>query len=227
MASVTGVIRKTKQPYGGYLPTKMFSKIILEDGKAPKEIENINPSLVGLAVDYLTRFMIEKSADKAFYISTLGAENMRMEDVAINLKSKITGLDDESIVSACKLTGFDVCYRVSTDNYKPIENINPDKDTIENIRIMVTRALDFFAKYGPVIKSTINFDGGGYTLTVNYGDADFVTEDTLWDFKVSKNDINSSNTLQILMYYIMGIHSTQEFFKNITQLGFLIPDKTL
>ena len=50
---------------------------------------------------------------------------------------------------------------------------------------MVNRALDFFNKYGPVIKDGFKFIGG-YTETITTGDGDFLTEDTLWDFKVSK-----------------------------------------
>ena len=35
------------------------------------EQENIHPSLVGMAVDYLSRYMLERNAKKAFHISTI------------------------------------------------------------------------------------------------------------------------------------------------------------
>lgn len=43
---------------------------------------------------------------------------------------------------------------------------------------------------------------GGYSPIVTAGDGDYLTKDTLWDFKVSKKELNSKHTLQLLMYYI-------------------------
>ena len=141
MASVTQRISQIKQPYGGFLPMKCFKKENLNDGLTLNENENIHASLVGMAVDYLTRFALGSSVDKSFHISCLGAANIGMRSKATLLKSKITGLDDLSISSACKLAGFYVCYRSTKSAYKPIEDINPDEFTIENIRIMVNRSI--------------------------------------------------------------------------------------
>mgnify|MGYP004498912689 FL=1 len=41
----------------------------------------------------------------------------------------------------------------------------------------------------------------------------------MWDFKVSKSVPTSKHTLQLLMYWVMGQHSGQEVFKNISKLG--------
>ncbi len=222
MASVTQRINEIQQPYGGYLPMKLFAKEQIIDGVTLNETENIHPGLVGLAVDYLTRFMSGSTVDQAFHISTLGASLIFMADTATELKSQITGLDAKSITAACKLSGFDVCLRASPLRYKPVEEISPDKATIENIRTMVNRSLRFWEKHGPILCSEPTFEGG-YTNTVNAGDGDYVTRDTLWDFKVSKSAPNSKQTLQILMYYIMGLHSTHEYYKDIKQLGFYNP----
>lgn len=222
MATVTQRVSKIKQPYGGYLPLKYFSKERLEDGQKLNENENIPASLIGLAVDYLTRFLLGDSVDKAFHISCLGASNIGMLKKATMLKANITGLDDLSITSACKLAGFDVCYRASTTAYKPIEDINPDTATIENIRIMASRSMLFWERYGPVVCSEITFEGG-YTAMVNAGDGDYISNDTLWDFKVSKSSPTTKHSLQILMYYVMGLHSTHEYYKNISNLGFYNP----
>ena len=185
MASVTQRVKKIQQPYGGYLPIKLFTKEKFEDEMILNEVENISPALVGLAVDYLTRFMLGDSVEQAFHISTLGAKLIGMERDAYKLMCKVSGLDDNSIIAACKLSGFDVCYRSSMLVYKPVEEIYPDDGTIENIRIMVNRSLVFWKKYGPVLHSEMTFDGG-YSSTVNAGDGDYATEDTIWDFKVSK-----------------------------------------
>lgn len=222
MASVTQRIQSIQQPRGGYLPIKCFSKEVLDDGITLNAEENVHPSLIGIAVDYLTRFMSGNSVEQAFHISTLGAIQIGMQDKATTLKSKISGLDDDSIIVACKLAGFDVCYRSSINKYKPIEDIAPDIPTIENIRTMVKRSLSFWGKYGPVVHSEPTFEGG-YSSVVNTGDGDYVTKDTLWDFKVSKSAPTSKNTLQVLMYYVMGLHSVHDFFKDIVNLGFFNP----
>ncbi|MGL5439239.1 MAG: hypothetical protein ACRDA4_02485 [Filifactoraceae bacterium] len=47
---------------------------------------------------------------------------------------------------------------------------------------------------------------------------------TLWNFKGSKIKPTSKNTLQLLMYWIMGQHSEKPEFKTIKNLEFLIPD---
>lgn len=222
MATVTTRIREIKQPHGGYLPKNFFDKKILQDDEELYEEENIHPSLVGLAVDYLTRFRMGESRYEAFKISLMGAMVIKKESLAEHLLLHVNGLDDVSIISACKLVGFDVCYRSSKKSYKPVEGILPDKKTIMNIRILVNRCLKFWELYGPIEQSCPTFEGG-YTSIINAGDGDFVTKDTIWDLKVSKKDLDSKKTLQILIYYIMGQHSKHEYFKEIKTLGFFNP----
>ena len=48
---------------------------------------------------------------------------------------------------------------------------------------MVLRSLAFIENYGPIIKDGFTFEGG-YTDIVSSGDGDYLTENTLWDFKV-------------------------------------------
>ena len=131
-------------------------------------------------------------------------------------------MDKQSIICACKLCGYDVCYRSSPTKYRPVENIEPDQETINNIRIMVNRSLHFFEIYGPIVKNEITFEGG-YSALVTAGDGDYLTENTLWDFKVSKRPLTTKSTLQILMYYIMSQRSIHQELKKIEFLGFFNP----
>ena len=204
--SVTQRISKISQPRGGYLNPKELERIELSSNKVLFEEENIHPSLVGLAVDYLTRYMLNKNVRKAFSISLVGAKLGYLDDVAERFLTKIKGLDDQSIIYACKLSGFDVIFRAGIMGYKPVEDICPDEKTIHNIREMVTRSFTFFDNYGPITIDGFTFEGG-YTSTVSSGDGDFLTKDTLWDFKVSSKEPTNKNTLQLLMYYVMGVHS--------------------
>lgn len=134
--------------------------------------ENISASLIGLAVDYLTRYMLSKDLETSFSISLKGSLLVGEYDNPLGLLHKISGLDDVSIANACKLVGYDVCYRAGTRYFKPVCEISPDSDTIYNVREMVGRSLQFFDKYGPVVKEGFDFKGG-YTDVVTQGDGDF------------------------------------------------------
>ena len=70
---------------------------------------------------------------------------------------------------------------------KKATDTNPDSYTIQNIQTMVKRSVAFWDKYGPIVKDGFTFEPYGYTQTVNSGDGDFLTRDTIWDFKVSKS----------------------------------------
>lgn len=222
MASVTQRIKQIRQPEKGYLPTSFFQKSLLPTNTVLYDNENIHASLIGMAVDYLTRHMMGVRPREAFQISLLGAENAGLLSYAEQLCDHVYGLSDTSIICACKLCGFDVCYRSSLKQYKPVEDINPNQETICNIRTMVERTLSFFQMYGPIVSLSPTFEGG-YSLTVDSGDGDFVTNDTLWDLKVLKSGISSKHTLQLLMYYIMGRHSVYPQLHNLTNLGFFNP----
>lgn len=221
--SVTQRIKQVKQPRGGYIKPKELEVISLGEGAdALNPEENVHACLMGLAVDYLTRFMTGASAEDAFHISLLGAEKIDETKRAKKLLSGIKGLDDISITNAVKLSGFDVCVRAGIMGYKPVQDINPDVNTIENVRTMVNRALYFLDKYGPKVLDGFTFKGG-YTSTVATGDGDFITTDTLWDFKVSKAPVKKEHTLQLLMYWRMGLHSIHSEFQSIKYLGVYNP----
>lgn len=222
MYSVTKRISMIKQPKGGYINRKNFVTNVLEDDIKLHEVENIHPSLVGLVVDYMTRFSMGALKEDAFHISIQGAKVAQDDFTAYKLLSKIKGVDHESIVSACKLVGYDVCVRSGMQGYKSVEEINPNVETINNIAIMIKRSINFWKEYGPIIKEGITFEGG-YTSIISSGDGDYLTEDTLWDFKVSKREIEAKYTLQLLVYYIMGQHSVHKEFEKVKKLGIYNP----
>jgi len=184
-----------------------------------------------LAVDYLTRFNMGASPEEAFSISLEGASKAATSSipdavtVANDLLSGITGLDDTSIINACKLATFDVWLRnpAFANGSKRYTDTKPDSDTIENIRTMVKRSLRFWENHGPIVKDGFTFEPNGYSFLVSSGDGDYLAKDTLWDFKVSKKSPTSKHTLQLLMYWIMGQHSGNEIFKGISRIGIYNP----
>ena len=222
MVSVTQRIKQIKQPRGGYLPVKAFTVTTLDDGQLLNPEESIVASLVGTAVDYLSRFMDGTAVEEAFEISLLGARAMRMEAKSFGLLDDVKGLDDLSITKACQLAGFDSAFRAGPLFYRPVEGIVPDQATIANIRIMVERSLNFFKAFGPVTADGFTMEGA-YTATITTGDGDFLTKDTLWDFKVTTSKPNKDHTLQLLIYYLMGRRSIHPEFQTIEKLGIFNP----
>lgn len=222
MVSVTNRITQVKQPRGGYIKPKDFKFVELNDSKELFPDENTHSNIVGLAVDYLTRFTMGTSAKEAFQISILGSMLVHENDHAMALVDAVIGLDDNSIINACKLAGFDVARRAGVAAYRPVETILPDYETISNIRIMVERSASFLKEFGPIVKDGFTFEGG-YTQIVSSGDGDFLTQSTLWDFKVSKKEPTNKHALQLLMYYLMGSHSIHEEFQSVDKLGIFNP----
>lgn len=224
MCSVTQRISKIKQPSGGYVKPKEFEQTIMDGGGIEdlNQEENVSPGLIGIAVDYLARFMSGTSAEEAFKISREGAAKVQQLVLCDRLLSDISGLDDGSVCAAVKLSGFDSAFRAGVKAYRPVEDIEPNAQTIENIRTMVKRSLRFFEQYGPKVLDGLTFEGG-YTGYVAAGDGDFLTDDTLWDFKVSKQKLQNKYTLQLLMYWRMGLHSIHPEYRSVKYLGVYNP----
>jgi len=234
MPSVVNRIREVTQPRGGYINPKSLEVTKLPAPVALNASENVHASLVGLSVDYLTRYALGTPKEKAFAISLKGAVKLDWpfdhdaSDEAWELLNAVNLETREGIAAAVRLAGFDVVYRAGPTHFRPVEEIDPDEATTGNIKTMVDRSLTFFQQYGPITADGFTFrsaDGGpgGYTDIVDAGDGDFLTADTLWDFKVSTNPPKSPNTLQLLMYYLMGQRSGQDVFKSITHLGIYNP----
>lgn len=300
MASVTTVVKQTKQPQGGYLDpttmqvTKLNMNKKLNDKKLEdfgskfnalfqdmKQIRMNRSALIGLAVDYLQRMMIQcknvqiiDQRRQAFEISERGAvcfseyiedlEHLYNQQLGIDIMSdfyeyadNINELDDISIINACKIVYFDTWYRNMIEAIKEVKmlriceidpqslkvnqikqniqyyrrdmTIEPNAYTIENIRIMVERMLNFVDQYGPVIQYDFNFQPYGYTSKVTAGDGDILTKDTLWEIKtkqfnyskLQKYNTGINDTLQLLMYYIMGKHSGNEIYDGINKIGIM------
>lgn len=218
MFSVTQRIQNIKQPNNGYIPRDQFAEETIYDGVHILPIDSAVKTIQGLAVDYLTRMMIGCPKREAFDISLKGAEIVSESDNAEQLLYNIIGLDDMSIKNSCQLVRYDTAYRRGAQTYVESDNIVISENLILNIRHMVNRCCTFLDKNGPVVMNGFTFEGG-YNNIVSSGDGDFITSTTLWDLKVSENNINKNWTLQIAMYYIMGLHSIHSIFYKIKYLG--------
>lgn len=216
-----------KQPRGGYINPKQLNVREFTAGRELHDVkENVSAGISGMAVDYLTRFLSGTPVEKAFFVSFAGAKRLHQEDYAQALAKQIQGLDDTSITSACRLVNYDAVFRAGVgmpgSPYllpKP-ESIMPDRFTCDNIKTMTERSMAFFDEYGPIVVDGMTF-AGGYTETVSAGDGDFMTSGALWDFKTNKTKPTNKHTLQVLMYWLMGLHSFESsHYVDVEQLGF-------
>ncbi len=244
--TVTQVCRSFSQPRGGFIRLSEFEQIPFAGQTILNTSENISPGLVGMTVDYMTRFSMGFPLSKSFQTSIQGAYNISMEAFRLSAQfgKNIKGLDDISIINSCKLVSFDDAFRLSRigGDMPPLEAIDPDQETIDNIRILINRSIHFWNQYGPITEIGFTFESpeqkkkgsrdhssleafisGGYTLIVANGEGDYLTKDTLWDFKVSKTGPRTRDTLQLLMYWIMGRHSGQDVYKGIKRIGIFNP----
>ena len=223
MTTVTYVTRKFIQPYGGFLKVSEFEMAQFGDDIVLNDGETLHPSIIGMATQYLSEFMLGEKKEEVFKVSLQGAYNVGLHNPSVLYLENIQGLDDNSIINACRLSGYDVIYRMGRDFYRPVEDFMIDQNTIENIKTMVNRSVKFFNDNGPVIDSGMTFEGA-YTHKIRNGDGDILTADGLWDMKVSKNKITNKHTLQVLVYYLMGLRSSnRERFKQVERIGFFNP----
>lgn len=227
LCSVTEKANKIKSP-ARFLKPSTFEKIQLTGGGTETlfPTENVSPALIGLAVDYLTRYKTGSPLPTCFKIASLGAIEIGEDSLLTTLLNQIHGLDNQSIIAAIRASGFDCVYRAGAATYRPVENICPDEGTVENVRTMVNRSLTFFDEYGPKEMDGLNFPGG-YTGHIASGDGDFMTSDTLWDFKVSKKTLLGSHVLQLLIYWRLEVHSIYPEYQEILYLGVYNPRMNL
>lgn len=229
MPSVTQIVGAAHQPRKGYLPLSKFDEAEYIDGRSVVGNYNIHPSLVGLAVDYGTRLMLGTKPEEVFSVALAGASlvgsRKEADDILNNIKARFdraNGLEGQSIVDICKLSGFDSAFRAGAKAFRPVSEINPDEQTLSDIAVLIERTIEFFDKVGPVLDSGFTFEGA-YSDKVESGDADYLTGDTIWDLKVRKAVPNKNSTLQVLLYYLLSLRSGKEDLKDIKKVGIYNP----
>lgn len=225
---MSGVIRQSinvRQPLGGYLRIRDMDVTEINDITTLHNRQDQGASLkiIALAVDHLTHILLGFDKQDTFLVSMMGSKMVNEQDQALELLEKIDGLEDESIINTCKLVGYRALYRGGKYRFVPIEEIEPSEETIEDIRTMVTRSLKFFEESGPILKNHITFEGA-YTSRIRTGEVDFLTEDAIWDFKILKHPVRKEDTLQLLLYYLLGLQSHEkEKFEKLTKIGIYNP----
>lgn len=231
MYSVTGFIKQHKQPRGGYLPRKLFLETALtdEDELYPIEQESVPPTLMGLAVDYVSRLHMGLPTDQAFDISLQGARIVHELAKADGYIQTIQSMDLHAISlheaeAVFNLVRYDTAYRAGYFIYHQslMRNLIVTQKDVHNLQVMTNRTARFLTDYGPVTSTGATFEGG-YTSVVSTGDMDFIANGVLWDLKVSKNVPDKNQTMQLLCYYILGKESIHNVFQSVQSIGIFNP----
>lgn len=166
--------------------------------------ENVSLDLVALAVDSMVGVMSGKPTESVFRFPLFLARRIGAGAFAVETRhfiDDINGLDDGSIINAVKLSGFGGRFLADPESYRPLEEINPDEATIQNVRTMVERSLRFFDVYDT--KSPVS--------------------DTLWDFNVSTLRPNEAQTLRLLIVWRKFLHSPLTWWHDFKYLGIYNP----
>lgn len=228
-ASVTAILEALKQPKGGFLPLKDFDSKTYPDNLTVVGEYGISPALVGLAVDYGTRIALGGDVEKAFDVALVGAGIVGAMKEAEELLAQIDPValqsgspDEQSIAALCKLSGFDSAFRAGAKAYRPVSEINPGAQTVADIGNLILRTKAFFEEQEAPVVSGFTFEGA-YTDDAGASDGDYICGDTLWDLKVSKKEPTPKNTMQVLLYYLMGLRSSKDEFKAVTRIGLFNP----
>lgn len=188
----------------------------------PRSAESVSPASMGLAVDYLTRLDQGAAPESAFSISLRGARNLGEDRRAEELLARVARGGAEGVAAAFALSSYDQAYRRGPAFFKG-EGRVPNGAALENVAAMRRYMGRFFDAYGPMVWDGPTFDGA-HTACVSAGDADFVCGDTLWDMKVSSYGATALQTLQLLVYWRLGMHSDRAaFWEGVRHVGIVNP----
>jgi len=214
MTTVSGRAEMFKQPSGGFVnPSKPLIERDLGGNYIPRDGEIIQPQLIGRVVDAATRFYATGDPAKAFEYSFAGViSHGKQEEFEYLIKlcePLSVGKDKMSLIAEnlsniILLASFESCYRAgkSPDEIR-FGHVNPDDLTSSNILELVNRSVRWYER-NEITHVSIKIPKKSFTKTVTNGDGDYLSPSTLWDMKVSVKPPSSVNTLQILMYAIMG-----------------------
>lgn len=158
---------------------------------------------------------------KSLYPRSMETVPPDLAGLYVDYMSRVTDFSPASACAACLLLDFDAASRRGPQYWRPRRMV-PDDATYFNLTRMVARSRAFFDEYGPVVWDGFDFEGG-YTDRITSGSGDFLTADTLWDFKVSSYRPNPMYTLQLLVYWRMGLHSVHDEYRMVRRLGFFNP----
>lgn len=237
MTPLMEIAKTANQPEGGFLPVYCLEQIYGAPDKDlhPFYMENLPPRFASTLVDSISKFLAGAPLETAFHRTIVGAEMAEeyYPDSVNRVKwhlARIRGIDRNSIFHAFEAVQYNDWYYnflgalVQFQKNEEEKPSFPNRASLENVQLLIERSMAFFEVFGPVVQYDVPFSPNGYTgKTKGNAESDFLTKDTLWEFRVSRFRPNCHHTLQMLMYYIMGKHSQNPLYDTVTTIGIYNP----
>ena len=226
MAPIRGTAYRVARAYpqddGGILSPSVFDSVSLGDGADaldPMEDADLSHT-TALVVSRLTRVMTGFNPCRAFETSWFGAENVDDVDRLRSLCTGIDGLTDESIRNAYALCAYDVAYYVDPSEYRELDPGDVDAHTVSNARMMVERTVAFLDRYGPRTLCGFPLRHACHGTNIVNAEGDIATADGLWGIRTSTEPLTPVDTLQMMIYWRLGLRSILDELHGIRALGF-------
>lgn len=250
MSDISEVVKRAKQPRGGFIKPSSMTKTDFDDGESIIQ-GSLHPTIQGLTADHLSRaFLPGVSLVRAFEKPVRGAFRGGFEAQIHKYLEEINGLDEISIIAASKLVTYArLCSSDIEIDYDPEVLSNPNQNDIKNIKILVNRTMEFYETYGPITQRDFTFidremsditdieefkiilENSGFTKRISSGEGNYLTNDSIWIVRASKSLPNKNLTLDLLIQYLMGLKSNDKNGKplysgsllNVKKLGIFNP----
>lgn len=242
--SVANIVSIPKiQPRGGFLPPKsLVAEPLADEPRYIKLVEicceegSLAPQSLGLVFDYILRVdmaivgginPIDAVLD-AFEVSFLGAKMIGKLDDAMKLATKIVNLFRERDKNfkkiaqvASELVVYDAVFRAGYYNpdAKPPKVNDGDRNALE---LMLGATEVYLLEKEHLVSLGFGFRAVG-AENVAPSDGDILTADSVIDLKCSVKEPTSKHTLQLLLYYILGLHEQPDAFKSLKYIKIINP----
>lgn len=215
---------KECKPYNAHFHIRNFIRQRHgNDTELPVGSERIDPPTVATAVHYLTRWVLSAvPARQVFELAYNAAVLVGQEEEA---KSCIRDLDAapqrlkaRTVEAAVKLSVYEAVCRQGVSYFNRLAYPAPYEYELKHIADLVNRAKKFFLSQG-IIKTQITFDGVNTRHHLK-GAVSYLSDDTLWEMKVSKNlHPTSADKIALIVYLIMLRREGRDITNSITKIG--------
>mgnify|MGYP004563667439 FL=1 len=230
MSSVSEIANISLQPQGGYIPKRsLYISYLSEGNESLKELKDIDPFVLKECVLHLLEFYITHDKNKAFFVSLEGAKKIdskEKKDVYSLAKEYLScidkSIDEDSIISACKLSYFDKMIYSSnydTENQDWLK-YNPSEEVIEGIQIILDRIIGAQNNIGEITLINGQF-GKAYNKNVSEGTIDICTKTTGCILDLTLRDVEDctpQETLKMELYKILMEKSENSLYDDVEDI---------
>lgn len=235
---IKGRASMVHQPTNGFIKLADFKQTSLNSDSYNFKSETLGPNTFDIAVNCLAKIELSKLEPEYSIIDIAvhalsNATLIDQTDTVNNLIAHIhPGLDDNSVANVIRL----IKYINYADKYIKLANGTDEIElamqhqleqkltnkipgsTIANVKTMVKRVLRLFDIYKSFVASDIDLYNNSARI-IHHGKCEYLSEDTIWSITKGNTKSSQKLTLELLIEYLMGMHSKKEQFESVKYLG--------